>query len=128
MTKKQLRALESLPDVIEALESLGRDAEKLRAAMARAAGLGVLPQTLPVSVPAKTVQPEVSPGPVMLPTPERAEYEAMRRAGTQNYNPEAEETPDKKRQRELLANFRNNPARQQKLAQFAHDGSDEVAQ
>jgi hypothetical protein len=127
MTKKQLKALESLPEVIDALTAIFGQAEKLRLVMAKASGLGVLPQTLPVPAPAKTEPAPTSVGPVMLPTPERAEYEAMRRSGQQNYDPEKEETPDKKRQRELLANFRKSPTRQAKLSQFAHDEKEEVA-
>lgn len=107
MTKRQLKALEAIPAVIDALESLGRDAERLRLAMAKAAGLGVLPpQSIAIKAP-------------RLRTTE--EQEALM-AGTQDYNPEEEETPDKKRQRELLATFRKSPARQNKLAQFEHDG------
>lgn len=126
MTKKQLRALETLPEVIDALTAIVGQAEKLRLVMAKASGLGVLPQVAPLPAAAKT-EPPTSVGPVMLPTPERAEYEAQRRAGQQNYNPEAEETPDKKRQRELLANFRKSPTRQAKLSQFEGDKEEVVS-
>lgn len=136
MTKRQLKALEALPDVIDALVSLAEDSEKFRVAMAKASGLGVLPI---VSTPAAGGRsPPVPRGPVvwggdtprplLIQTPERAEYEAQKN-NPEPYNPEAEKEPAyKKRQREMMATLRNDPRRQEKLAQFAHDGAEEAAQ
>jgi hypothetical protein len=135
VTKKQLKALEALPDVIDALTSLAQDAEKLRLAMAKASGLGVLPAVGVVAHVQSAGTPGLgatkaenravtAPAPLMIPTPERAEYEAQR-ASPAPYDPAAEEEPAyMKRQKAALAAMRNDPRREAALKQFANDGED----
>lgn len=107
MTRKHLRALEHLPAVIDALEALAADHEKLRRLMEKTSPVQ-RPALQAVDVP-WTAPPPVDAGPINLDTPERREHEEA-----------------KKKQREVLEALRRDPQRKALLSQFAHD--DEAAQ
>lgn len=111
MTKSQLKALAQLPEVISALESLAKDAARLREAMAQAGGFA--PHALHGQQPARQ---EISL-PVVLDTPERREFNANRRL-------------PKRQQEAIEQGLLNSMERNAKLAQFTHDGgpNDEPAE
>lgn len=135
MTRKQLRALEHLPAVVDALETLVAERQKLLALMGDAAPAQPQYRIQPAlgAVAPSLQQQAVQAPPLIIQTPERQEYEAMKLAKrqapvSQTYDPAEEpppeEPPHKQRQRELLEAFRKDPRRQAALQQFAHDGTE----
>jgi hypothetical protein len=101
MTPTQLKALAHLPAVLDALEALAVETERLRELMARAGG------------PARPEYP-----------PPRLELAAKATPPAQHQAPQPiDESPVKRERREWLESMKGNAKRQEKLSKFAHDGA-----